>query len=863
MLGPFDTILAMNRILPHERKYTGMRNGVIILSIPEDSVRTRDILTLTAPSVNDYCDRHGLELLRIFDLGAPLFPKVLQCERLKLLPYFDRFDRFIFMDDSCIIAPDCPNLFDLVPPEKLGCVVEPIDLFPDREKMLENVLKLYGIEQSNHRYFNAGMLVFSQRHRVLFEHIHLFKPSKKWDQDFFNAMVNKFDLEIQDLGLAYNYLGSLIHQNMKRDFDGQTIYIYHLTRGCCGEKGRLKFGRKINERIGRFEARARRALEEHEGTYVENSQRLVFLFIVREDLVQKRLWEEFFQDADPERYECLYYSISGDSHPNIENLVGFPNTLNPQYGHFSYVQVVLMLLAYGVRNPRNYKFILLSESCIPLTSFQTVFNQVMSDDKSYLYHFQVGTGEEREITDYTPMEYPDEETSRDPELSSMFWYFFGPTSIGSTSFRYDQITDRNGIDRRKFHKFLAQGICFQRAFVEFLIETKGDLDSYQNVQFIEEHYYLCPLNKRKIPFSSYILKKCLMAVTWEGCRPKQYTSSTPVTQELVDRMRGWEFCFMRKVDGSCPMNDYLISYILERHETRKAVHATSMIPRSPNAVLTYCSGYGRAVYERFVGTLFDVGFDGSLVIFLREEDLYTIKGMANTFGDRIRFISTSPTLGSKYARYQAFYDYLTKSPKAEALERVFICDSRDVIFQKNVFNYPWDPFDDIGVFEENARIGECKWNSLWIKRHGEDIYEKLKGCTILCSGTILGKVQPIVTYLKTMIEIIEDEIGFDTIRRLGPHAGGDQGVFNYLFHMDRLLQYTVKRFKADDPLMITIHHAWSRVNDEGQIVDQNGNAFWCVHQFDRLPSELRLKHVKMSLKYDLATHSGTPDKVQC
>lgn len=55
-----------------------------------------------------------------------------------------------------------------------------------------------------------------------------------------------------------------------------------------------------------------------------------------------------------------------------------------------------------------------------------------------------------------------------------------------------------------------------------------------------------------------------MAVDWRGSRPSLYTRDLPVTRELVDRMRGLGLCFLRKVDASCPMDDDLISHILER-----------------------------------------------------------------------------------------------------------------------------------------------------------------------------------------------------------------------------------------------------------------------------------------------------------
>ena len=279
------------------------------------------------------------------------------------------------------------------------------------------------------------------------------------------------------------------------------------------------------------------------------------MFILREGFLQRELWESFFRGVDPDRYRCFHYSIEGSDAPAVESLLTFANTLNPQYGHVSYVATVLKMLALGLQDPENGKFILLSESCIPLVRFETIFDQVMHDDRTYLYHFQVGSGGEQLITDY-----PDEETGRDPEKTRLFLDFFGPDAIPWVDGRYREIRDTTGLDRQRFHKFGAQGICFHRDFAQFLIDTKDDLANFEDVRFVEEYYYLCPLKRRDIPFDRYVHRKNLMSVDWYGSRPKTYHE---LSAELVDQMRGWDFCFLRKVAGDCRIDEDLRAHILE------------------------------------------------------------------------------------------------------------------------------------------------------------------------------------------------------------------------------------------------------------------------------------------------------------
>lgn len=296
------------------------------------------------------------------------------------------------------------------------------------------------------------------------------------------------------------------------------------------------------------------------------------MFIVREGFLQPRLWESFFRLADPERYQCFFYSLDDSYIPKVSNLVQFPNTINPKRGDATYINTVLMMLEHGLGESQNYKFILLSESCIPLIGFDAVYDHVMADDKSYLYHFQVGTGNEEEINGQTKTQYLETEAVTNPVKSKWFTHFFGPRSIRWVNGRFNAIRNKDGIDRELFHKFPAQGICFERELAKFLVETKSDLANYQDVGFLDEYYYLCPLNKRNVPFEHYVRKRNLIAVYWLGSRPQVHSE---ISIELINRLRRWQYCFLRKISSNCLIDDELTSYILKSQECVTELPQTS------------------------------------------------------------------------------------------------------------------------------------------------------------------------------------------------------------------------------------------------------------------------------------------------
>ena len=48
-------------------------------------------------------------------------------------------------------------------------------------------------------------------------------------------------------------------------------------------------------------------------------------------------------------------------------------------------------------------------------------------------------------------------------------------------------------------------------------------------------------------------------------------------------------------------------------------------------VLTYCSGYPYEIFERFAGTLYDTGFQGKLIYFIKESDVPTLTNLIDEY----------------------------------------------------------------------------------------------------------------------------------------------------------------------------------------------------------------------------------------
>jgi hypothetical protein len=168
-------------------------------------------------------------------------------KKFEIVKYLDKYDRILFLDDTCIITPNCPNVFNIVPKELLGVICEKPPFF-NKYHILKQSLEYYQVSdnsyEENHIWFNSGFILFSSIHKQLFEIpiIPIKKIGSYLDQAIFNANRHKYNFPILDLGLRYNYMGTRIsEQNPYKINDLDNIYIYHITRAWSPRKRLAKF----------------------------------------------------------------------------------------------------------------------------------------------------------------------------------------------------------------------------------------------------------------------------------------------------------------------------------------------------------------------------------------------------------------------------------------------------------------------------------------------------------------------------------------------------------------------------------------------------------------------------------------------
>ncbi len=264
------------------------------------------------------------------------------------------------------------------------------------------------------------------------------------------------------------------------------------------------------------------------------------------------------------------------------------------------------------------------------------------------------------------------------------------------------------------------------------------------------------------------------------------------------------------------------------------------------AILGLATGYNQRQLTPLVRSLKKSGYRGDLWIFVSKGEKRLASWLERN-GVRAMEISETPPYNDafkaasaglpkeipgttpnvrRFFLYQLFLRSLGKD-----YEQLLLADTRDVVFQKDPFAFPW-PDADLFFVEEDSRmhIGDCLGNSTGMKStFGEKTFEELKSKPISCSGTTWGNFRGISAYVDRMVKIILTK----TVEELGIW---DQSVHNYILYKDPLPRIHV--FGNESGPVLTLH--WKppstfKIDAEGWMSNDSGSIPNLLHQYDRHP----------------------------
>ncbi|MAW17579.1 MAG: hypothetical protein CMJ01_03350 [Pelagibacteraceae bacterium] len=193
----------------------------------------------------------------------------------------------------------------------------------------------------------------------------------------------------------------------------------------------------------------------------------------------------------------------------------------------------------------------------------------------------------------------------------------------------------------------------------------------------------------------------------------------------------------------------------------------------------------------------------------------------------------------QFKRYEIFLNFL----KNKKYENILCCDSRDIYFQSDPFNFNYK--GKINFFLEDKKIKDCPFNKNWIiKTYGEKQYEEINEKIILCSGTVMGSQSKIIEYFTLIINNISKfkykrKLKYSLTFRIDPEGRGcDQGHANYIVH--KKLIKNINLYKNSSGPFATVFYLKNiYFNKKNELLNSSNDPYILVHQYDKRWDEFK------------------------
>ena len=227
----------------------GLKYLILVISLG----KRNNIIKYTSKLLEDYSKKINIELKIInnYDNFKKSKCHILFSKTEIINYYLDLYDRIIYLDDTCIVSPNTPNLFDLVPENKLGAYIESNDFFRKEGgglgnwgvESIKNAYNYYSKQEHNNNLtyspdfvmINTGVMVLSKCHKYLFNTDNYTLDFLSFgDQCFISYQINKNNSELFDIGTKYNTVGSVLLQNRRKLhklINTDKHMIFHVTKG--------------------------------------------------------------------------------------------------------------------------------------------------------------------------------------------------------------------------------------------------------------------------------------------------------------------------------------------------------------------------------------------------------------------------------------------------------------------------------------------------------------------------------------------------------------------------------------------------------------------------------------------------------
>lgn len=252
-----------------------------------------------------------------------------------------------------------------------------------------------------------------------------------------------------------------------------------------------------------------------------------------------------------------------------------------------------------------------------------------------------------------------------------------------------------------------------------------------------------------------------------------------------------------------------------------------------NLILGLAAGYSWTQLRTFVESIRSTSYNDHIVLFFDSElDPYTIKQLRENTVECIYFNRQQSiartgirVMPLSVLRVFLFLEFLQE--QAGRYENVMFTDTRDVIFQKDPFDFYFQSSLCFFMEPKSMLIKDNDWNSLWIiAAVGTKIYHSISTNPISCCGTTIGPVHKMIEYLQVVSQLSS------TVKIM--FVGIEQGIHNYLAHANII--ENVLHFTSEKGPILTIGAGYAKTiqqDSNGFFLNEKNKIIHAIHQYDR------------------------------
>lgn len=261
--------------------------------------------------------------------------------------------------------------------------------------------------------------------------------------------------------------------------------------------------------------------------------KIAFCFLIYDEIIHEELWNIFFKNIDSNKYS-IYIHYKYNKPLKYFEKYKINDCIQTKYEDHSIPLAYNILFRNAYKDSENYKFIILSGSCLPFKSFDFIYKKLTKDNYGY---FAVCPEKQcfpncSSLLKYIPLKYI---------AKSSNWFILNRTLVENLCFNKDDVL------KNIFNKIYAPAEYFYYTFIKVLN--------------LEDQIILSKNNINATTFAN-----------WEGNNNK-YPSTYGlknydfISEEEMLYMLNSNCLFARKFTKQCSdcFNDKYISYITSKN----------------------------------------------------------------------------------------------------------------------------------------------------------------------------------------------------------------------------------------------------------------------------------------------------------